>query len=145
MIRKVINLKEGSKLTCGARARSVGAREVVERGSGVGRWANRRRNAEGRSARAMTSRGERDDVGRRVVASGAESGWSGPVQGDLGRSGPGWESWAGLDRFGAGLDRFGPVRWAWADGAGLGRSGWPGPFRAWAVWSGPAGSTLGPG
>ena len=46
MIRKVINLKEGSKLTCGARARSVVAREVVGRGSDVGRRVSRRRSAE---------------------------------------------------------------------------------------------------
>ena len=60
MLRKVINLKEGTKLTCGAQARSVEAREVVERGSGGGRRTSRRGNTEGRSARsgAMKSRGE---------------------------------------------------------------------------------------
>ena len=62
MLRKVINLKEGLKLTCGARARSVRAREVVGRGSDVGHRASRRENAEGRSARggAMSSRDEPD-------------------------------------------------------------------------------------
>ena len=33
MLRKVITLKEGLKLTCGARARSVMARKVIVRGT----------------------------------------------------------------------------------------------------------------
>ena len=52
MLRKVINLKEGLKLTCVARARSVGAREIVGRGSDGGHRASRRWNTEGRSARS---------------------------------------------------------------------------------------------
>ena len=102
--------------------------------------ASQRGSAEERAARgeAMTSRGERDDVGRRVAASGAGSGRSGPAQGDLGRSGPVWVSWAGLNWFGpvwAGLGRSGP---AWAV---LGRFGPAGA--ALAVWTGRIGPGLG--
>ena len=63
MLRKVINLKEGLKLTCGARARSVGAREVVGRGSDVGRWSGSAGSAgsDRRGGGVMRSRGEPDE------------------------------------------------------------------------------------
>ena len=96
MLRKVINLKEGLKLTCGARARSVGAREVVERGSDGGR---RGESARERGVAIGAGRGEDTswrarrvaaNTGRREVAVGAGSEQSGPVLGDPGRSGPVW-------------------------------------------------------
>ena len=111
----------------------------------LGAGASRRGCAEERSARgwAMTSRGERDDVGRRVAASGAGSGWSGPVQGGLGRSGPVWvvqgrsgRWWAGSG--GPDLFRFGwaaQVVWTGRGRAGLDRLGsdsaWEGTGPAW--------------
>ena len=76
-----------------------------------GAGASRRGIEEERSALggAMSSRGERGDVGRRMTAFGAGSGLPGPVQDGLGRSGPVWVAlgrsgpwWAGS----GGLDRF---------------------------------------
>ena len=104
MLRKVINLKEGSKLTCGARARSVGAREIV--GAAAGRTPGesvRSAGSDQRGGGVMMSRGEpdeRSEHGRREAASGADSGRAGTVWADLGGSGPVWTS----------LGRSGPVR-----------------------------------
>ena len=120
MIRKVINLKEGSKLTCGARARSVAAREVVGRGNDVGRRGESAREcggaigagrvedaswrAGGESRRARdTGGGVRGRLG--VVWAG--SGRSGPVWTGPDGSGPGWITWAGLGRPG-------PARPVWS-------------------------------
>ena len=151
MLRKVINLKEGLKLTYGARARSVGARRSSSAAAMWGAGASRRGIAEERSARggAMTSRCERGDVGRRMTAFGADPGLPGPVQDGLGRSGPWWAGSGGPDRFRfgwtaqevwtgrgrAGLGRLGPGS-AWGRGraglAGIGRRGpsWSRPIRA---------------
>ena len=128
MLRKVIRpLKEGSKLTCGARARSVGAGEAVGRGSEVGHRASQRRER-GRAIgeRTGSRRGEQDRSERtrgRKQRTGAGSEGSGPVVGDLGRPGP---VQGDLDRARPGwarLNRSGPVRTAWSGQDGLDRPG----------------------
>ena len=129
-------------LTCGARARSVGAGEIVGRGSDVGR-----RDESARECRGAIGAGQSDDeswragrvvanTGRRETASGPGSERSGPVQGGLGQSGPVWVVlgrsgpwWAGSD----GPDR---LRMGWtvqADWTGRGRAGLDrlGPDSVW--------------
>ena len=85
-------------LTCGARARSVGAREVIGRGSDVGR-----RGESGEGARRSGRRGGGgDDESQRAGRgrSGHDEGGRrrpGPVQGGLGQFSAVWvEFWAGL-------------------------------------------------
>ena len=132
-------------LTCWARARSVGAREVsgaavmtdtgrVSEGTRRGVW---REAGRCRVATSRTGRDEHDEGGR--WRPGPVQGGSGPVRGsgtvwaNLSGSGP---VWTGLGRFGlvwAGLGRLGRSGPVWADGAGLGRSaslGRSGPGRS---------------
>ena len=124
-------------LTCGARARSVGTREVIGRGSDVGR---RDESARERGGAVGAGRGvdELQRAGRVAVntvkAGGGVLGrfravWAGSERSGsaLGRSGLFWAGSGGLDRSGpesawGGLDRpgWGPI---WAATAGQGRSG----------------------
>ena len=160
MLRKVINLKEGLKLTCGARARSVGAREVVECGNDVGRRGESARDRGGaigagrgddESLRAGRCWKADDGVWGRFWAAWAGSGRSGPVWTGLGCPGPVWtvvgrfgrsgpvpvwlDGPRGLDRSGSG--RSGPAGTGLGLGEGPGRSGWDRPARSFLVTAGP--------
>ena len=137
MLRKVINLKEGLKLTCRARARSVGAREIVgaAAGSDAGRVGGERgersawRRSDDESGRAGRAQRTREAGGDVRVRFGA--GWN-----VLGRPG---RLWAGLDRSGApwaGLDRSGPVQTVWTGFRLAGRSRRSGPDGIGPDWTG---------
>ena len=121
-------------LTCGARARSVGAREVVGRGSDVGRRVSRRRSAEGRPARGGRCRVTTGRTGRSEHGGGG-TGRPGPVRGDSGRF------WAVGGRSGpvCALGRSGPsgpVQADWAGSGPAGRPRWSGPVVTGPVWTG---------
>ena len=153
MLRKVINLKEGLKLTCGARARSVEAREIVgaAAGSDAGRVGGERgeRSAwrrsddeSGRAGRAQRTREAGGDVRVRFGAGWNVLGRPGRLWTGLGLPGPVWTGLGRFRRSGPDLDwqggpgdldrtesaRTGP---AWT-GSGLG-----------AIWSGLGWSRLG--
>ena len=120
MLRKVINLKEGLKLTCGARARSVGAGEVVGRGNEVGR-----RGESARERGGAVGAGRGDDESRRAGRVAANTVKAGG--GVLGRFRAVWagsvRSWSVPGRSGllwAGLSRSGRVRAVWTGSGPVG-------------------------